>query len=386
MPYSGHLKPDPTTLPASPGARRRKALGGGLRRWRAPALALVAALAAGCGPAAPSIATAPQRLADTGLYADFAARTLAPGVLTFTPQYPLWTDGAAKQRWVALPPGTTIDAGDVDHWEFPVGTRFWKEFAFGRAVETRFMQRQPDGSWLYATYRWTEDGADAVLAPESGVPNACATSEGRHHDLPSIGDCRLCHEGARTPVLGFSALQLSPDRDPLAPHAPAPGPDDVDLRSLVERGLVRNLPAEWRDVPPRIAARTPHERAALGYLHGNCSSCHNGDGPLRRLGLRLDYPLAGEAAHGVAPASATTVGVPSRFTAPGATTRLSAGHPEDSVLVRRLRATDALTQMPPFGRHLADREAVNLVERWVREDLPSTPASETNQPTLARRP
>ncbi|MCC6673057.1 MAG: hypothetical protein IT458_18475 [Planctomycetes bacterium] len=362
------------------------ALGRALRRWSVAALALVAALVAGCERSAPQVATAPQRLADTGLYADFAARTLAPGVLTFTPQYPLWTDGAAKQRWVALPPGTAIDASDVDHWEFPVGTRFWKEFAFGRAVETRFMQRQPDGSWLYATYRWTEDGADAVLAPESGVPNACATSEGRHHDLPAIGDCRLCHEGARTPVLGFSALQLSPDRDPLAPHANTPGPDDVDLRSLVGRGLLRNLPEQWRDAPPRIAARTPRERAALGYLHGNCSSCHNGDGPLARLGLRLDYPLAGAATHGGAPALATTVGVPSRFTPQGATARLSAGHPEESVLVRRLRATDALTQMPPFGRHLADREAVNLVERWVREDLPSTLATETNQPTLARRP
>jgi len=42
-------------------------------------------------------------------------------------------------------------------------------------------------------------------------------------------DCRACHEGRTTPVLGFSALQLSPDRDPNAPHAQfhdAPGYED----------------------------------------------------------------------------------------------------------------------------------------------------------------
>lgn len=34
---------------------------------------------------------------------------------------------------------------------FPIGTRFWKEFAFdGRPVETRYMERRRDGSWLFS--------------------------------------------------------------------------------------------------------------------------------------------------------------------------------------------------------------------------------------------
>ncbi len=44
---------------------------------------------------------------------------------------------------------------------------------------------------------------------------------------PREADCRACHEGAAVPVLGFSALQLSSDRDPLAPHADAR--TDIDL-------------------------------------------------------------------------------------------------------------------------------------------------------------
>ena len=346
------------------------------------AVAAAAALGA-CAPSATSFAAAPARLLDTGLYADFGARQVADGVLTFTPQYPLWTDGAAKQRWIALPAGTAIDASDADHWEFPAGTRLWKQFDFnGRAVETRFLHRRADGSWLYATYRWNEDGSDAVLAPESGVRDAVATCDGRCHDLPAVADCRLCHEGTRTPVLGFSALQLSPDRDPLAPHAQATAAGDVDLRSLAARGLLRNLPSRWLQDAPRVLARSPRERAALGYLHGNCSSCHNDTGPMQRLGLRFDHPLAtaGQTA-AVPPAIATTLGVRSQFTHQGASTRVAAGAPEESVLVHRLAATDALTQMPPFGRHLADRDALHLVADWVRHDLAAAADPATHQPS-----
>ena len=42
-----------------------------------------------------------------------------PRNLAFAPQYPLWTDGAAKRRWISLPPGTAIDASDPENWVFP---------------------------------------------------------------------------------------------------------------------------------------------------------------------------------------------------------------------------------------------------------------------------
>lgn len=364
------------------------------RSAAAAAVAIVVStwLAAACTPreaATPATAaataappdTAPDHLGQTGLFADFTTRTLAADVLAFTPQYPLWTDGAAKQRWIRLPPGTAVDASDIDHWQFPIGTRLWKQFSFGRAVETRYMQRRSDGSWLYATYLWAADGSDAVLAPERGVIGACESADGKRHDVPGVVDCRLCHEGGRTAVLGFSALQLSPDRDARALHALAPMPGDVDLDRLVQLGLVRNLPTSIRLVPPHIAARSPIERTALGYLHGNCSSCHNGDGPLQRLGLRFDYPLA---AAGVAPAIATAVGQPSLFTRGDATTRLAPGDPARSVVPLRLRATDALTQMPPFGRHLADTAAIELIEQWIRTDL-TQPAAGTAGNQLTQR-
>src|SRR5262245_46399422 len=70
----------------------------------------------------------------------------------FALQYSLWSDGATKTRWVYLPPGTSIDARNDDNWEFPVGTRFWKEFAFnGRKVETRMLWKTSASRWIAAS-------------------------------------------------------------------------------------------------------------------------------------------------------------------------------------------------------------------------------------------
>jgi hypothetical protein len=348
------------------------------RRGRSAALALCAlgvlALVsiATARTAAAERKSAPKRLADTGLYADFATKTVRADNLPFTPQYPLWTDGAAKKRWIHLPPGTAIDASDADVWKFPIGTKVWKEFAFERRIETRYMERGADGRWIYATYVWSQDERDAVLAPERGIRNAYELEGGAHYEVPGVMDCRACHQGHPAEVLGFSALQLSTDRDPLAPHAAKPAADELDLKRLVERGLVRGLADEFVAHAPRIDASSPRARAALGYLHGNCGHCHNARGPLADLGMALDYPLASSTA---APALRTALGTASRFDLPNVANdvRIAGGDPEHSVLSRRMSSRNPLLQMPPLGTHVADRDALALVSDWIRSDLAPAP-------------
>ena len=65
----------------------------------------------------------PPLLSQTGLFSDIASRTLSSGVLTYTPRYPLWSDGAGKDRFLYIPPGRPIDTSDMDRWVFPAGTR-----------------------------------------------------------------------------------------------------------------------------------------------------------------------------------------------------------------------------------------------------------------------
>src|SRR5688572_686918 len=238
------------------------------------ALGACALLAGSDGLAAESTDPLPQRLSAAQLYLPGSVTEIRPELLAFSPQYPLWSDGAAKRRWLDLPAGTHIDARRPAAFEFPVGTRLWKEFSYERRVETRLIERTADGSWRYATYVWNAEGTDADLAPVDGIRSlsAAGAPNGRYA-IPSESDCRACHDGGEVPVLGFSALQLSTDRDPLAPHRePSTG---TDLGSLVALGRLRNLPEALLRRPPRIMAATPTERAALGYLHGNCGYCHS---------------------------------------------------------------------------------------------------------------
>jgi len=304
----------------------------------------------------------PAHLRDTGLYARGGGEEIAAGVLAFAPQYPLWSDGAEKRRWIRLPPGAQIDARDPDRWVFPVGTRLWKEFSLGRRLETRMLERTR-GGWRFATYVWTEDGTDAVLAPPEGVRGGVPVSSGGRWTIPGTADCRACHEGQPNPVLGFTALQLSSDRDPNALHA-SRRQAEVHIEDLAARGLVRGLPRGLVATPPRIATDSADERAALGYLHANCGICHNRHGPLAGIGLDLLQNLS-EGAASVERTRASALAVRALRPVGGAELRVDPGKPEHSVLFRRMGARDPLDQMPPLGTEKPDREALALVERWI---------------------
>ena len=260
----------------------------------------------------------------------------------FEPQYPLWTDGARKRRWIHLPPGTAIDASQPDAFAFPPGTRIWKEFGYARPVETRLIERLADGSWRYAAYVWNSEGTEARLAPEDGQqvildrPHVIPAKAGIQfrYAIPSRADCLACHEGPAVPVLGFTALQLAPS-----------------LRDLVERGLLRHLPKRLLDHPPQIAASSAAERAGLGYLHGNCGHCHNSHA-LPAAGLEFSH----EAASPVASTERTLASLAGR----------------EREALRRLASRNPLVRMPPLGTQVHDAHGIAIVERWLRPSLQHT--------------
>lgn len=325
-------------------------------------------------PPAPGLAapSPPPALSATGLFENVSVGTPAAGVASFTPQYPLWSDGATKRRWVALPAGTAIDATRAAAWEFPIGTRFWKEFSIeGRRVETRMIERLEDGTWRFAAYVWNDGQTDAMLWPTAGIRSHTLPG-GRRYAIPSEADCRACHEGAASPILGFSALQLSPDRDPLAPHGEPAREDDLDLRALIVGGRLINLPRELTKTSPRIAAPTPAGRAALGYLHANCGHCH-ADPKLTGAAAPVELQLAIDAfdpAAGVAAIARLLEGT-SRYRPRGASDAryVVPGGAQAGTLLARMRSRDPRIQMPPLGSVQPDHEALALFERWINEDL-----------------
>jgi mono/diheme cytochrome c family protein len=306
----------------------------------------------------------PQKLSETGLYVEGATGSIDPWNLPIEPQYPLWSDGVTKTRWIRIPDGATIDVSDPDAWVFPVGTKLWKEFALdGRKIETRLMWRASEDKWEFVTYLWNAEQTEATLAPEDGVANHVPLTPDAAYSIPSHSDCLACHGSGASPVLGFSTLQLSDDRDPLALHARPLAPGDVTLRTLDTYRLLSPRRADWVRKPPRIRTADPIERAALGYLAGNCGHCHNTRGPLGPLGLAVAHATAQPAA------LATLVDVPGSYMVPSVpeerSRRVASGRTDWSAVAYRMGSRRPSSQMPPLGTVLVDEEALDLLCGWI---------------------
>ncbi|MCB1204305.1 MAG: PQQ-dependent sugar dehydrogenase, partial [Verrucomicrobiae bacterium] len=115
----------------------------------------------------------PALLSETGAFADLETLEVAPGLIPYEPIQSLWSDGAEKRRWIAIPndgtpntPSERITYSQSNEWIFPVGTVLVKHFELeAKRLETRFLVRGSDGEWFGFTYRWNEDQLDAVLLP-----------------------------------------------------------------------------------------------------------------------------------------------------------------------------------------------------------------------------
>ena len=341
-------------------------------RWRG--LAAVTAVLAGMAGGVAGEGTAPPdgpppALRDTGLYADFDTLVVDPRHLAFAPQYPLWTDGASKRRWISLPPGTAIDASDPDAWVFPPGTRFWKEFSFaGRRVETRLLERLTDGQWRYAAYEWSADGRDARLAPGQGRRAAFPLGDGKAHAIPSVSDCRVCHEARRLRCSGSACSSSRPTAIPAALHAEARRPrrastsptwptpacsSDCPPSLLGRRRGSRPLarPSGRRSATSTAIAATATIRTASFATSGcSCGTCRRSGG---RAGHREHRRPAGQGCGARTEpgrrAPRSTPGVPSEARSPSASGRAT----------RRCRCRRSAPSWRPGGRRTGpamDRE------------------------------
>lgn len=304
----------------------------------------------------------PTLLSQTGLYSDIGTHTIAGDVTEFAPRWQLWSDGAAKRRWIRLPAGAQIDTSNMDYWSFPQGTQLWKEFSRGgKRIETRLLEKTGTAddvaSWYMVSFQWNEAETEATAVP-GGVVDDMGVN-----DIPARSACRQCHGPNRNPaiILGFQALQLDHD-------APQGG---LDLQTLVDD--------DWLTVEPTASGNgaffpLPAGDAiatAVGYLHGNCGGCHNAASDVQNtvpLVLRLSTTDL-----------ATWEGTDTYETAVNVTATLGSngshvifgGNLDQSSLYRRMNTTGGV-KMPPVGREQIDDTAVTAVAAWITS-LPAPP-------------
>lgn len=319
----------------------------------------------------------PRRLSETGLFTDAAARIPSPGIVPYDVRSELWSDGADKTRWLALPGVSSARAND-GAWAFPQGAILVKHFFApsarddrdrGRIVETRLLVRHTSGTdWSGFSYAWNEGATDAVLL-DGRAERAFAQGDGGNvytHAYPSRADCRRCHTEAAGTVLGVRTGQLD--------RAVVREGESVDqLAWLADEGLV--LGAEGPTGPAYADPQDGRERLdrrARSYLDVNCSHCHRPGGTGRgRMDLRIETPMA----------NTRTIGEAARFGTFGLRDAqlIVPGSPDASVLYLRMIETGE-HRMPPLATRVVDADAARVVRRWIAgmdaaalsEDVPLT--------------
>ncbi len=327
----------------------------------------------------------PMLLSETGAFSDLASLTPAAGVIPYKVIAPLWSDGAVKQRWMAIPNDGSHDQAtekilydEQEEWTFPVGSVFVKHFELAldeampdvtRRLETRLLVHGDDGQFYAFTYKWNDAQTDAELLEQSLVETFTITdADGQSRQqawyYPSRSDCFVCHTGASGRVLGPKASQLNSDLlypvsglignqleslNHISIFEPA-----INIATLSALPTARNLADESATL----------EQRARSYLDANCASCHRPEGgPRSTIDLRFHVDM-GES--GIVNGDVIDdLGIEGgKVVVPGDLKK--------SILYQRISQLGTSIAMPPLAKNKLDDEAVSLIGNWIlnMEPLP----------------
>ena len=327
----------------------------------------------------------PVLLSGTGAFADTTNRVPAGGMIPYTPNTALWSDGAVKSRLVAVPnngglitPDEQIGFAATGSWTFPAGTVFVKNFDLVvdetntnvplRRLETRLLVRDINGGVYGVTYKWRANNLEADLLSGSLnedilVTNATGVRTQTWY-YPSPADCLTCHTPAAGYVLGLSTRQLNGSQT-----YPATGNTDNQLRTFNRLGLFNPAVDEaaissFAKMSALTNATASLQERVRSYLDANCAQCHRPGGSGITFDARYDTPLANQNLTNY-PAALSLGYDHARIIAPKDVWR--------SVIYQRMNSVDGGIKMPPLARSLVDSNAVAVLTAWINS-LPGVPA------------
>ncbi len=362
-------------------------------------------------PPAPPGPPFPRRLSETGLFASVAGHVPHPALVPYDVNSPLWSDGAHKERFIALPGEATIGFTEDGAWKLPEGTVLVKTFSYGgRRHETRLLVLL-QGEWAGFTYEWNGEQTEATLVEKGGADRELAPGgRAQAWRFPSRAECMVCHSRAAGFVLGLNTLQMNKGeqfrrleragvfrvnvadilraRERLAgwlevrggslPIGPLIGFDALSpvrtlwhaawaaSRKRVMAELGKNPrtsthlpkgPEDYPRLPDPYDAAVDIGRRARSYLHANCAQCHvEAGGGNSAFNVHWNSGPEKMKLVGAAPAH-------DAFGIAGALL-LAPGEPERSVLYLRL-SQHGTGRMPPLATSRVDDEAAMLIRNWI---------------------
>lgn len=296
----------------------------------------------------------PTQLSQTGCIDPQNPQQPAQGLISYDVNAPFWSDGADKQRWIALPDGLTIERKSDGQWQFPIGSVIMKQFSkTGQPFETRLLVRHEDGFWAGYSYEWNDAGTDASYIAGGKIKTL---ADGQQWVYPGSAECLRCHTAASHFTLGLETAQLNGDK-----LYPGSGRIANQLATYHHIGLFSQPLKARPEHSPRLADLLNQDsdvgQRARAYLHSNCAQCHQPGGPTgRAMDLRFTTALADMNICNVVPQGTHLDIADARLIAPGRS--------ESSVLLARMNRRD-LQRMPPLASLAVDEEGVELITEWI---------------------
>lgn len=308
----------------------------------------------------------PALLSQTGAFSNLTTLTPATGLIPYTVNSPLWSDGAAKTRWFAVPndgapyaASEQIGFAPTGEWSFPNGTVFVKHFELTvneitgdrKRLETRLLVRDADGAVYGVTYKWRADNSDADLLTPAGlneditITGASGATRVQKWSYPSRGQCLQCHTAAASYVLGQKTHQMNGNYT-----YPSTGRTDNQLRTFLHLGLLNPAPSE-SEIPTflkAVAVTNPTasvQHRMRSWIDANCSQCHRpgGAGVTGFYDARLYTPLSDQ----------NLINNYVKF-------RDFTG----SALYQRDNSIGP-GQMPPLAKNVVDEDAMENLRQWI---------------------
>lgn len=312
--------------------------------------------------------TLPPRLSDFRFFLDAGANRPNARVEPYQLNTPLFSDYAEKFRFLYVPRDKKIGYTAEGVLDFPVGSALIKTFGYPadlrrpdknvRVLETRLLLRRESG-WVALPYVWNAERTEAVLkrgGTRLAVSWIDASGKARSisYAVPNQNQCKECHglAGQIVPI-GPKARNLN---------------DGARLRKLYTLGLLDKAPGD----APRLPRWDDRSSASLdararAYLDVNCAHCHNRQGAASNSGLYLAFEETDRVATGIGKRP-----VAAGRGSGGLDLDIAPGHPDQSILLYRMKTTEPGLAMPEVGRATVHEEAVALLDAWIRK-MPARP-------------
>ena len=326
-------------------------------------------------PPETSPAKFPRKLSETGLFASVQGHQMHAATIPYSVNVQLWSDGADKERFIAIPGSGQIDYRANRGWNFPDGAVLVKSFALekeaGRSesrqwIETRLMVKQQN-EWVGYSYRWNDEQTDAMLVEGKGLDveyNVVDKSmpggmRKQSWHYPSRAECMMCHSRAANYMLGLTEQQMNREHDYGSLKM-----NQIELLGKI--GVIKNPPKKKPEELTKLVdlndSSASLDLRARSYLHANCSYCHvAAGGGNAAFEIEISTKAENVKLFDERPLHATFGVNDPRLVAYGA--------PDRSLLLYRM-ARRGHGQMPPMATSMVDEPAVKLVRDWIAQLKP----------------